>query len=150
MIGVRRANSGSRGTPLVRRHKPDYQIVLYMGLLMLLGLIVMYAIGPQRANVLNNAYDTDYYGSTYFFVKQTISLFLALVAFAIAASLPYRLFQKHAGRLVVIGFVACILLVFFGNLLHANAIAQCSLGACRWFSLGPLGSVQPAEVLKFG
>src|SRR5690606_38034537 len=29
-------------------------------------------------------------------------------------------------------------------------IAKCSLGACRWFSLGPFGSIQPAEFLKFG
>lgn len=117
---------------------------------MLLGLIIMYAIGPQRANVLNDSYGTDYYSTTYFFVKQTISLFLALIAFAIMASLPLRLLQRHAGKIVIAGFVACALLVFFGNLLHVDAIAQCSLGACRWFSLGPLGSLQPAEFLKFG
>lgn len=132
-----------------RRHRPDYRIVLYMGLLMLVGLIVMYAIGPARANVLNNSYNTDYYGSTYFFVKQTTSLFLALVAFAIAASLPYQLLQKHAGKLVVAGIAACALLVILGNFLHVSAITQCSLGACRWFSLGPLGTLQPAEFMKF-
>ncbi len=136
--------------PIVRRHKPDYQIVLYMGLLMLLGLIIMYAIGPQRANVLNNAYGTDYYGSTYFFVKQTISLFLAMVAFVIAAILPYQVLQKHAGKILAAGFIACVLLLFFGNVIHVESIAQCSLGACRWFSLGPLGSLQPAELVKFG
>ncbi|MDB5183763.1 MAG: rane protein of unknown function [Candidatus Saccharibacteria bacterium] len=150
MTPRRLASKRSTGTQVVRRHKPDYQILLFMGLLMLLGLVVMYAIGPQRANVLNNVYGTDYYGSTYFFVKQTISLFLALVTFAIAASLPYTFLQKHAGKLVVAGLGACALLVLFGNLLHVDAIAQCSLGACRWFSLGPLGSIQPAEFLKFG
>ena len=55
-----------------RRHRPDYMIILYMGLLMLVGLIIMYAIGPQRANVLNNSYGSNY-SDTYFFVKQTIS-----------------------------------------------------------------------------
>jgi cell division protein FtsW len=121
-----------------------------MGLLMLLGLVIMYAIGPQRANVLNNAYGTDYYGSTYFFVKQTISLFLALIAFAVAAAVPYIWLQKYARKLVAAGFIACALLLLFGNIAHVEAIAQCSLGACRWFSLGPLGSLQPAEFLKFG
>jgi cell division protein FtsW len=134
----------------VRRHKPDYQILLYMGLLMLIGLIVMYAIGPQRANVLNNSYGTDYYGSMYFFIKQTASLFIALIAFAIFATMPYEFLQKYGSKLVLVGFASCVLLVFFGNLLHVDAIAQCSLGACRWFSLGPLGSIQPAEFLKFG
>lgn len=134
----------------VRRHRPDYQIVLYMGLLMLLGLIIMYAIGPQRANVLNASYGTDYYGSTYFFVKQSISLLMALVAFAAAALFPYKLLQQHAGKILVGGFIACAILFLFGNVVHIEAITQCSLGACRWFSLGPLGSLQPAEFLKFG
>ncbi len=117
---------------------------------MMLGLITMYAIGPQRANVLNNAYGTDFYGSTYFFVKQTISLVLALAAFAGAAMVPFSLLQKYADKIVAAGFAACALLVFFGNIVHVETIAQCSLGACRWFSLGPLGSLQPAEFLKFG
>lgn len=147
---LRRNERNSATTQIVRRHRPDYQIALYMGLLMLLGLIVMYAIGPQRAYVLNNAYGTDYYGSTYFFVKQTISLFLALVAFIVAAVLPYQVLQKHAGKILATGFIACAVLLFFGNIIHVEAIAQCSLGACRWFSLGPLGSLQPAELVKFG
>lgn len=134
----------------VRRHRPDYQIVLYMGLLMLLGLVIMYAIGPQRANVLNASYGTDYYDSTYFFIKQSISLFLAFIAFTIAALFPYKLLQQHAGKILVGGFVACAILFLFGNVIHVDAIAQCSLGACRWFTLGPLGSLQPAEFLKFG
>lgn len=41
---------------LNRRHRPDYKIAMYASLLMLLGLVVIYAIGPQRANVLNSAY----------------------------------------------------------------------------------------------
>jgi len=149
MLQRRVAAARAERPTVVRRHRPDYHIVLYMGLLMLIGLIVMYAIGPARANVLNNSYDTDYYGSTYFFVKQTASLFLALVAFAVAASLPYQVLQKHAGKLVVAGIIASILLVLFGNVLHISAITQCSLGACRWFSLGPLGTIQPAEFMKF-
>lgn len=119
-----------------------------MGLLMLLGLIIMYAIGPQRANVLNNAYNTDYYTSTYFFVKQSVSLLLALATFGVLAAVPYRYVQRYAKKVLITGFVACIILAFAGAV-HLG-IAQCSLGACRWFSLGPLGSLQPAEILKFG
>lgn len=151
MISSRRLRDHTNTQNVVtRRHRPDYQIVLYMGLLMLLGLIIMYAIGPQRANVLNNAYNTDFYGSTYFFIKQTTSLVLALIAFAIAATVPYKLLVKHAGKILLAGFIACIVLFFFGNILNGSVIAQCSLGACRWFDLGPFGSLQPAEFLKFG
>ena len=133
---------------VVRRHRPDHQIVLYMGLLMMLGLIIMYAIGPQRANVLNNAYGTDYYTSTYFFIKQTISLLLALGAFIAMAVIPYKLTEMNAKKILLIGFLACLILAFAGQ--FGMGIAQCSLGACRWFDLGPLGSLQPAELLKFG
>lgn len=132
----------------VRRHRPDYQIVLYMGLLMLLGLIIMYAIGPQRANVLNNAYGTDYYTSMYFFIKQTASLLLALGMFVLMALVPFTWIQKYAGKIMLAGLVACAILAISGWL--GLGIAQCSLGACRWFDLGPLGSMQPAELLKFG
>lgn len=142
-------DAGDQAVALVRRHKPDYQIALYMSLLMLLGLIVMYAIGPQRANVLNNAYGTDFYSNIYFFLKQTASLALALGAFALMAIIPYTKVQKHAGKILITGFVACALLAVLGAM-HVDAIAQCSLGACRWFKLGPLGSLQPAEFLKFG
>ena len=51
-----------------------------MGLLLLLGLIVMYALGPQRANVMNYAYGTNY-SDTYFFGKQLTSVLIAVVAF---------------------------------------------------------------------
>jgi cell division protein FtsW len=146
---MRRVVQGSGVQNITRRHRPDYQIVLYMGLLMMLGLVVMYAIGPQRANVLNNAYGTDYYSSMYFFLKQTVSLLFALGAFTVLALLPFQLIKKNAAKIVVVGLAVCALLFLTGNVFHMG-IAQCSLGACRWFDLGPLGSVQPAELLKFG
>jgi len=118
-----------------------------MGLLMLIGLIIIYAIGPQRANVLNNSYGSEY-NDSYFFIKQTISLAVALLAFAVLASFPYKLLISNASRLLLIGLIACAILAVAGwtNL----GIAQASLGAVRWFDLGPLGSLQPAEILKFG
>jgi len=106
----------------------------------------MYAIGPQRANVLNNAYGSNY-DSTYFFVKQMFSLGFALAAFAALALIPYTLITKHAGKLIIIALGACALLAFAGWT-HWG-IAQQSLGATRWFNLGALGSLQPAEMLKF-
>lgn len=139
--------SGQPVNEISRRHRPDYKIVLYMGLLMLIGLIIIYAIGPQRANVLNNAYGSDYSG-TYFFIKQTTSLLVALLAFGLAASVPYVLITKNSGRILIIGLVACAILAIAGWA-HMG-IAQASLGAIRWFNLGAVGSFQPAEVLKFG
>ncbi len=132
-----------------RQHRPDHQIILFVGLLMLLGLILMYAIGPQRANVLNSLHATSNYTDTYFVIKQFVSLALAIGAFALLAAVPFTFMKQYAERLVWLGLGLCALLYVTGNLLHISQIAQCSLGACRWFELGPLGSFQPAELLKF-
>lgn len=133
----------------VRRHRADYLIVLYMGLLMLFGLIIMYAIGPQRANVLNNAYGSDY-GDTYFFVKQLVSLGLALGAFVVMAIVPYNWTLKRGGLILVISLIACAVLAVAGWAHLGIAQGAADFGANRWFNLGALGSLQPAEIVKFG
>lgn len=132
-----------------RRHRPDYQIILFMGLLMLLGVVVMYAIGPQRANVLNSVHNTTFYTATYFVIKQLTSLLIAAGAFAAMVMLPFETLKKHSLRLVIAGVALCALLFICGNILHIDSIATNTLGAYRWFNLGPLGSFQPAEALKF-
>ncbi|MDB5162209.1 MAG: rane protein of unknown function [Candidatus Saccharibacteria bacterium] len=142
-----RAGWRERTTDVVRRHRPDYMILLYTGILMLIGLVIIYAIGPQRANVLNNAIGSNF-SDTYFFIKQTTSLLLALVAFAIMASLPYALVVKHGMKVLIVGLAACALL-FVASAAHLGIADQVN-GASRWFNLGIFGSLQPAEILKFG
>lgn len=150
MTGGRRSSAAAAPSSIIRRHRPDYQLILFTGLLMMLGLVIMYAIGPQRANVLNSAFGTDYYSNAYFFIKQAASVGLALMAFLALAFIPYQWLQRHSNKILLLGFAACFLLLVTGNILRIEQIAQCSLGACRWFELGPFGSIQPAELLKFG
>jgi len=126
-----------------------YQIVLYMGLLLLLGLIVMYALGPQRANVMNYAYGTNY-SNTYFFGKQLTSVIIAVVAFSVFYFVPYKWFTGERSKYVLwAGFLSCVLLFLLGSLLHLS-LAKETNGAYRWFYLGGLGSFQPSELLKYG
>jgi bacterial cell division membrane protein len=132
----------------IRRHRPMYQIALYMGLLLMLGLVVMYALGPQRANVLNYAYGTNY-DSNFFFNKQLVSVVIAVAAFAVCALLPLAWVNKYAKQIFLTGLVLCVLLVIMGAVLHLP-IAKDTNGAYRWFYLGQLGSLQPSELLKYG
>jgi hypothetical protein len=37
-----------------RAHRQDFLLLMYAGLLMLLGLVIMYAIGPQIAQTSNS------------------------------------------------------------------------------------------------
>jgi len=136
-----------RTAEVVRKHRPDYLIALYTAILMLIGLVVIYAIGPQRANVLNNAIGSNF-SDSYFFIKQTISLALAAVAFCVMAVFPYKHVMKHASKVLIAGLIACALLFIAAK--SGLPIAEEINGASRWFSLGILGSLQPAEILKFG
>lgn len=149
MNSRRQSKQSTVAATLQRAHRPDYRLALYVALLMLLGLVTMYAIGPQRAQVLNSAYGTDYTG-TYFVIKQAVSLALALGAFIAMSIVPLTFLKRHAGKILVAGLGASALLLLLGNILSVEAVTTCTLGACRWFDLGPFGSFQPAELLKFG
>lgn len=134
---------------VVRRHRPLYQIALYMGLLLLLGLVVMYAIGPQRANLLNYAYGANY-SDNFFFNKQLLGVIVSVVAFTACAIVPHQLLtHKYAQVLFWSGLALCVLLVVLGSVFHVPFATETN-GAYRWFYLGGLGSFQPSELLKFG
>ncbi|MGV9002225.1 MAG: FtsW/RodA/SpoVE family cell cycle protein [Candidatus Saccharimonadaceae bacterium] len=130
---------------VVRKHHGDRLIIIFTGLLMFIGLLVIYAIGPQRANLMNSIFGYEY-SEGYFFWKQLLSLVLAMLAFWAASLIPYNWALKYGGKVLWVGFIACTLLAI-GGWTH---IIQGTNGAVRWIELGPLGSVQPAEILKLG
>ena len=113
--------------------------------LMALGLIVIYAIGPMRANVLNSAYGSNY-GANDFFLGQLRSVVLALVAFFLAFKIiPYRFIKKYAKPIIIVALALSGLLWILA--MSGSSLAKCELGECRWFNVGPV-SFQPAEFLK--
>jgi cell division protein FtsW len=130
---------------VVRKHHADRLIIVFTVLLMFIGLLVIYAIGPQRANLMNSLYGYEY-SQTYFFWKQLLSLVLAMVCFWATSMIPYNWILKHGSKVLWLGFISCALLAIGG----ITGIIEGTNGAVRWIELGPLGSVQPAEILKFG
>lgn len=129
----------------VRRHRMDLPILFLTLILMGIGLIVIYAIGPMRANVLNNAYGADY-GTNDFFFGQLRSVIMSLVAFLVIYKFfPARRLLKWAKPLMLIALGLSVALWFF-SLVHLP-LARCELGECRWLQLGGF-SFQPAELLK--
>lgn len=134
-----------RTRAFVRRHRPDYPMIIFVGILLLLGLIVLYAISPARTQIINEAGAS--LDQAHFMQRQFLYLVVGISAFVLAANVPIRIWQQYAGKLLIGALVACVLLAVLG---FANApIAQCSLGACRWFDLGFI-NFQPAELVKFG
>lgn len=140
----------TNATTLVRKHHPDHKILMYATVLVVIGLIIIFAIGPQRANVLNESFGSNLSGMHFVF-KQAISVLVAFGAFMFFAyMLKIDWLLKYKGIILASAFGACALLVVLGNMLEIESVAQCALGACRWFIVPGLGTIQPAELLKFG
>lgn len=130
----------------VRRHKSDRVIGALTVVLLCIGLIVIYAIGPMRANVMNSVYGSNV-GENDFFFQQLRNVILSLVVVVIAYNLPYKFMRKYAKLVMFGGLALCAVLAILATI--QSPLARCELGACRWFNLGGL-SLQPAEVLKLG
>lgn len=129
----------------MRKHRSDLVILFTTLGLMALGLIVIYAIGPMRANVLNGTYGTSY-DSNYFFLGQLRSVILSLMAFFISFKvIPYKYIKKYAKWIMILALALSGLLWFLAMI--GSSLAKCELGECRWFNLGFM-SFQPAEFLK--
>ena len=109
-------------------------------------MIVIYAIGPMRANVMNSVYGSNM-GENDFFFQQLRNVILSLVVVVLAYNLPYRFIRKYAKLVMFGGLALCILLAVLA--MAGSSMARCELGACRWFNLGGF-SLQPAEILKLG
>ena len=130
----------------MRKHRGDILIIVLSMILMGLGLLVMYTIGPVRANFLNSIYEGANYPENYFFMHQLISIALTIVAFIIFSKIvKFQVVQKYAPIIFGLSIGLCLVL-FFAQLSHAS-IAKCELGACRWFQVGSV-SIQPAEFVK--
>lgn len=128
-----------------RKHKSDLVILFATLGLMALGLIIIYAIGPMRANVLNGTYGSDY-DSNYFFLGQLRSVGLSLLAFFAAFKwIPYKYIKKYAKPIMILALVSSALLWILS--LTGSSLVKCELGECRWYNFGPI-SFQPAEFLK--
>ena len=129
-------------TQPVRRHRPDTMLLLFMCILILLGLIVIYAISPPLiARAVSGGQDLD---PNHYMYRQLIYLLIGVGAFVAAYVIPADWWRKIPGRLLVGG----IILGMLPFLLQATPIGLCSNDACRWLNLG-LVSFQPAEAMKF-
>jgi cell division protein FtsW len=117
-----------------------------MGILVLLGLTVLYAISPARVELINqNGNNLD---QAHFMQKQLLYLAIGLSAFGFAAAMRPEWWKRHTGMILKAGFAACILLFVLG-IIPGNPLVINTGGATRWFDFG-IGSFQPAELLKFG
>lgn len=131
----------------MRKHRGDRIILLTTFVLLVAGLIIIYAIGPMRANFLNAAYGGNI-SENHFFIRQLINVIISIVAFVVAYKIPYEKMRKWGKWVLILGIVLSAGLWALAK--AGSGLAKCELGACRWINIGSFGSLQPAEFLKLG
>jgi cell division protein FtsW len=130
---LRERRRGGLDVSSIRRHRPDYGLLLLTAALLAIGLIVIYAIGPALS--LGNSVGQNYYVN-----KQLIAVGLSILAFIAAATIPLAAWKRaYKPLLVVAAITTLIALIMPVNVQYP---------AHRWIRLGSF-SFQSVELLKF-
>jgi len=126
------ANAGIGPGDIGRRHKPDYWILIFGSMLLVIGLVVVYSISPGLSAAQNVS-------QSYFITKQLIDVTLGLTAFAVAAYLPTSWWWRMATPLAITAIIASIIVM----IMPVDALHQ----AHRWIRVGNF-SFQVVELIK--
>lgn len=119
--------------PAARRHKPDYKLLLLSILLLVIGLVVVYAIGPALTAA------TGGHGANYV-MHQLVAVVLSIIAFSFTARFPLNEWKRLQKPLIIAAVGATLLAV----VLPVNP----QYPAHRWVRLGGF-SFQSVELVKF-
>lgn len=125
------ARQSAEGT--MRRHKPDYWLVVLTVLLLSIGLVVVYSIGPALSATRGD-------GGTNYITRQLIAIVLSAAAFIVTSRVPLRLWRQWQWALLGVALL--------GTIVALLTPVIPAYPAHRWIRLGPL-SLQSVEMLKF-
>lgn len=116
-----------------RRHRPDYILVILAVILMVIGLIVVYAISPGLAA-------QKHVSDSYFVTKQIITIILGALSFGIVSQVPLPVWRRLRVPLIVVAVIATLIAL-------ALPVSP-EYPAHRWIRLGGQ-SLQSVELIKF-
>ena len=134
----------------MRKHRSDLLLVVLTLILMALGLLVVFAVGPRVAQ-FENSQSGSSFSETYFFKHHLISVVVAIAAMIAGAKIPYSFLDKHSLKIIGVGFFLCILVFIWGKLGNPGGLVTCDEGACRAFRMPGTGiGFQPVEIVKVG
>ncbi len=115
----------------IRRHTPDYGLLVAVCALLMCGAVVVYAIGPGLT--IGNSLPDNYFST-----KQITAILLGIVTFAVAGSLPVALWRRLQTPIIASAAVIALAVRFVGESIN---------GAHRWIEVGGF-SFQAAELIK--
>lgn len=132
-VAIKRRDWTATDTSQIRRHRPDYWMIVIVAFLVVIGLTVVYAISPALS--ATNGGSGSHYVS-----RQIIAIVLSIVAFVTTARVPLRQWQQWQKPLLIIAAL--------GTLIALITPVVPQYPAHRWIRLGGL-SLQSVEALKF-
>ncbi len=118
------------------RHRGDVRLLLSVGLLLLIGLIVIYSISPA----LSYRLFSEYRGQHFLF-RQLLHISFALAAFSLATRVPLPTWRRLTKTFAYAAVAANLLVLVPGLGVTIN-------GATRWLNIGIFSTFQPSELLK--
>ncbi len=125
--------SSSSSIPEVRRHKPDYWIVIITIVLLAIGLILVYSIGPALAATRGS-------GANSFVGRQFLAIVLSAIAFIVTSKIPLKVWRQW--QWLLLGGA------LLGTLIALLTPVVPEYPAHRWIRFGGF-SMQSVEALKF-
>ena len=131
LYGKRRRSLQQKSGESLRKHRPDYAILIIMSILLVVGAVVVYAIGPGLTNGTGLA-------ENYFSTKQITAIALGVIGFIIAGLIPIERWKRLQYPIVLLAALIAVAVRFVGEEIN---------GAHRWIQLGGL-SFQAAELIK--
>jgi cell division protein FtsW len=131
-VAARRPLLNSAGGVPTRKHRPDYTLIILSALLLVVGLIVVYAISPGLSIQKN-------VGENYFVTKQITAIGLGVLAFLAVAFVPYYRWKTLVRPLAIVAVVA--------TLVALVTPVSPEYPAPRWIRFGGL-SLQSVELVK--
>lgn len=131
MIPPLKRSASPLATIQVRRHRPDYLLLVLASIMLGIGLIVMYAISPAMAALSGEVSDNYYVG------RQFIAIILGLFVFFISSKIKLETWQRWQNLIIISALLLSIATVVLGGLSN------------RWIQIGSLLSFQPVELVKF-
>lgn len=116
-----------------RRKRAEYSILVVVSILIALGTLTLYAIGPAVLKRTGGGLG-----------RQTLFLAIGILGMLGAYKFPKpELLIKWAPYIFGLSIVLCLLILVPG-------IGKVVYGGRRWVELGPFGSMQPSELVKAG
>lgn len=115
-----------------RKHHPDYWLLVISIVLMMIGLIVVYAISPGLS--VQKHVTENYYVS-----KQLIAIALGVFTFIVVSNMSIQTWRHIERPLIITAGIASLAVRVIGERVN---------GAYRWIQVGGI-SFQAAELIKF-